>query len=67
MSRAVVDAVFLPGGLGEFEVLCGHAPIISSLTAGRIRYRVSGEEKSVTISSGFVIVKDDRIEACVEV
>ena len=66
VSNAEVSAVFLPGELGEFEVLGGHAPIISSLTGGMIRYREGGEEKSVTISSGFAIVKDDRIEACVE-
>lgn len=60
------DAVFLPGTLGEFEVLPHHAPIISSLERGDIRYRTGTAEHRVRIESGFVTVKDDHIEACVE-
>lgn len=66
MDAVQVDAVFLPGTLGEFEVLPHHAPIISSLEAGDIRYRVGGDEASVRISSGFAMVKDDHIEVCAE-
>ena len=32
------DSVVLPGELGEFQVLVNHAPIISSLVAGEVRY-----------------------------
>ena len=61
-----VSAVFLPGTAGEFEVLDHHAPIISSLETGRIRYRAADGEKEVKISSGFVTVSDNHIRACVE-
>ena len=62
-----VAAVFLPGTLGEFEVLPHHAPIISSLEKGRILYRTpEGEEKTVQIASGFVTVAGDVVKACVE-
>jgi len=61
-----VSAVFLPGSLGGFEVLKGHAPIISALEKGEIRYREGGRENSVTIASGFVSVENDKIEASVE-
>lgn len=60
------DAVFLPGTLGEFEVLSHHAPIISSLERGDIRYRTGTSEHRVRIESGFAIVRDDHIEACIE-
>ncbi len=41
------SAVFLPGAAGAFEVLPGHAPIISALTAGEIRWRVPGSELEI--------------------
>lgn len=37
-----VQRVTLPGAAGEFTVLPHHAPIISSLTAGRVRYLPAG-------------------------
>lgn len=62
-----VSAVFLPGLLGEFEVLRHHAPIISALGRGAIRWRgAGGGEESVAVESGFVIVENDHIQACVE-
>ena len=39
------SAVFLPGAMGSFEVLPGHAPIISALTAGEVRWRPAGVEQ----------------------
>ena len=33
-----VDMAVLPGELGEFQVLVNHAPLISSLTTGEVRY-----------------------------
>ena len=38
------SAVFLPGAKGRFEVLPGHAPIISALTAGEVSWRPAGTE-----------------------
>lgn len=66
-----VDAIFLPGALGEFEVLVGHAPIISLLTAGKIRWRSSdaggrAAEDSLAISGGVVRLKDNRMQICIE-
>ncbi len=62
-----VAAVFLPGTLGEFEVLPHHASIISSLEKGRLRYRTpDGKEDSLQVASGFVTVAGDVIKACVE-
>ena len=34
-------AVFLPGSAAPFEVLPGHAPIISTLEAGTVRWRLT--------------------------
>ncbi|MCR5571280.1 MAG: hypothetical protein K6F42_03460 [Bacteroidales bacterium] len=59
--------VFLPGTLGPFEVLKGHAPIISSLEAGEVRCLLPQETKAVRIASGFAEVKDDTVTVCAEV
>ena len=45
----------LPGTNGLFEILENHAPIISSLAAGRIRLQAEGEEEKVfDIKAGVV-------------
>ncbi len=62
-----VEIVTLPGEMGSFSVLHGHAPLISSLVKGAIRYREDELEKSIAISSGFVEVKDNIVSACVEI
>ena len=56
-----VESVTLPGTLGEFTVLRHHAPLISSLTAGEVRFRQKGGgEQSFAVKGGFVEVKKGR-------
>ena len=64
---ASVSAVSLPGTQAPFEVLPGHAPLISSLERGEIRYVEGGEPRSVPIVSGFVEIAADQVEVCAEV
>lgn len=61
-----VDLVELPGSLSRFEVLKDHAPLISSLTKGVIRYVKDGKEESIEIASGFVEVKNNTVTVCIE-
>ena len=61
-----VEQVELPGMKGRFVVQKDHAPILSALVQGVIRYRSGGEDKEVPVSSGFVKVKDNLVTACVE-
>lgn len=61
-----VQAVFLPGSKGAFEVLDNHAPIISSLTKGVVRYRQDGKETELSISSGFMRCSKNVMTVCVE-
>lgn len=62
-----VEAIFLPGTLGEFEVLNNHAPIISTLTAGRIKWRCAEGEECLAIKGGVVKLRDNEMKICVEV
>lgn len=58
-------AVF-PGVMGSFAVYPQHAPIISALAAGKIRYYAGQQERTIDITSGFIEVKDDVVTVCVE-
>lgn len=62
-----VESVTVPGTLGEFEVLDGHAPLISSLEKGMVAYKpVQGERTQLAIRGGFVEVQKNQISLCVE-
>lgn len=60
------DAVTFPGMAGSFDVLPHHAPLITALREGVIRYRVEGQEQEQSIKGGFVKVENDELSACVE-
>lgn len=59
------DEVTFPGSAGRFTVLTGHAPLLSSLSAGEITYTSGKGRTVIAVKSGVVRVKDDNIEACV--
>lgn len=61
------DAIFLPGELGEFEVLVNHAPIISTLTAGSIKWRQGEDMESMPITGGVMRLKDNVMSVCAEI
>ena len=66
LSETVLS-VTLPGTVSPFQVLPGHAPIITSLSAGKILYRLQGgEESSLAVGAGFALVEDDIVKVCVE-
>ena len=58
--------VFFPGSEGKFEVLDRHAPLISSLRDGEIRWEEDSQIKSMHIKCGFVEVRDNVVTAVVE-
>lgn len=56
-----VDSTTLPGSEGQFQILKNHAPIISVLTVGNLKYKISGAETVVSISGGLVEVNENKI------
>ena len=61
-----VQIVTLPGMIGSFSILPGHAPIVSSLKAGTLSYTtMEGEEHTMDIQGGFVEMSDGTVSACV--
>ena len=55
------DEVELPGEMGHFGVLPGHARLIALLEIGEARYRSGGNNSFVAIGGGFAEVADDRV------
>ena len=61
-----VVSVTLPGVLGSFTVLKNHAPLISVLAKGNIRYTGAGEDvHEFEISGGIADVNNNKIAVCV--
>ena len=61
-----VESVLVPGTLGSFEILNDHAPIISSLSEGKVEYATKDGKKDFNIHGGFVSVKKNEVSLCVE-
>lgn len=61
-----VASVTLPGAMGSFTVLRDHAPIISVLVKGTVKYSDSkGAEGHVEIAGGLADVNNNVISVCV--
>ena len=57
-----VDMVVVPGGDGDFGVLPGHAPLISTLRPGVVDiYEGGAVSDSVFVADGFVEATDTRV------
>jgi F-type H+-transporting ATPase subunit epsilon len=58
---AEVDDVVVPGSMGYFGVLPGHAPLLATLGIGELTYRIGREEYHVAVSGGFAEVRNDKV------
>ena len=56
-----VDEVVLPGVMGYFGVLPGHAPFLSTLGVGELTYRVGRDERHLAVAGGFAEVRNDKV------
>jgi F-type H+-transporting ATPase subunit epsilon len=59
--------VMAPGSLGEFGVLAGHTPFLTTLKTGSLKYKdESGRDRFVFVSSGFAEALPDRVTVLAE-
>jgi len=70
-DRSVVDEeaqmVVAPGEYGEFGVLIGHTPFLTTLKTGMLRYKdKAGGERIVFINGGFAEVLPDKVTVLAE-
>jgi len=61
-----VDIVTAPGFAGEFGVLANHAPFLSTIKIGTLRYKKDGTELELMVSGGFCEVSNNKITFLVE-
>ena len=62
-----VKSVKVPGTSGQFEVLAGHAAIVSSLVEGGVRILDEAEaKKEFTIEKGFIEVLNNEVSLLVQ-
>lgn len=58
-----IDEVLVPGDRGQLDILPGHAPLVTTLSAGVLRYRLKGESghRAVAVSWGYAEVNPDGV------
>lgn len=61
-----VDDVTAPGTVGEFGILPGHTPLLTTLKIGELSYRQGGETFHVAVNWGYVEVENDTVTVLVE-
>jgi F-type H+-transporting ATPase subunit epsilon len=62
-----VQIVMAPGSLGEFGVLIGHTPFLTTLKTGIIRYTdAQGTERYVFVNGGFAEALPDKVTVLAE-
>ena len=61
-----VDEVTAPGTLGEFGVLPGHTPLLTTLKIGELTYRQGNELFHVAVNWGYLEVENDKVTVLVE-
>jgi F-type H+-transporting ATPase subunit epsilon len=61
-----VDEVTAPGTLGEFGILPGHTPMLTTLRIGELSYRKGGQNFHLAVNWGYVEVEDDKVTVLVE-
>ena len=62
-----VQIVMAPGTMGEFGVLSGHTPFLTSLKIGSLKYvDSSGAERFVFVGGGFAEALPDKVTVLAE-
>ena len=62
-----ITSVKVPGISGQFEVLNGHAPIVSALSDGYVRIlKEGGDNLTFKIAAGFIEVINNEVSLLVQ-
>ena len=61
-----VDEITAVGALGEFGVLPGHAPFLTSLKVGEFSYKAENREFHLAVTWGYFEVENDQVTVLVE-
>ncbi len=56
-----VNTVVVPGSDGEIGILNGHAPLVSSLSEGKVKVKIDNGEKIFEVKGGVIEVLNNNI------
>jgi len=56
-----VDEVVAPGQVGEFGILPGHVPFLTTLNSGELKYKKGNTETKLIVEGGVADVRDDKV------
>ena len=65
--KGEVESITLPGTKASFTILNNHAPIISSLSKGILRYKIKENETELPVDGGFIEVTENLITVCLDI
>lgn len=65
LSEAV-DEITAPGAMGQFGLLPGHTPMLTTLDVGELSYRKGNETFYVAVNWGYVEIEEDRVTILAE-
>ncbi|MCO5253810.1 MAG: ATP synthase F1 subunit epsilon [Bacteroidia bacterium] len=55
------DSIILPGAKGSFQVLKGHAPVVSNLVKGNVEVGNGTKNESFAVEGGIVEVLNNKV------
>lgn len=62
-----VTEVVGPGELGEFGILPGHVPFVTTLYPGELKYKQGSEQKVLIVHGGLAEINDDEVKILTDV
>jgi F-type H+-transporting ATPase subunit epsilon len=66
LYAGLVDEVVAPGSEGEFGVLEGHAPFMTTLAEGQVVIKNDGAQRIFNVEGGFADVNEEGITILAE-
>src|SRR4051794_7737698 len=64
--QTAAQEIQIPGKNGYLGILPGHAPLITELSVGEIKYREESAEHSLAVAWGFAEVLPDKVTILAE-
>ncbi len=61
LGSGLVDSVVLPGSDGELGILPQHAPLVTTLQPGELRYTVAGKTTDLAVGEGLVEITQESV------
>jgi len=66
LAEADVESVALPSLEGEIGILPGHRPLFVGIGRGMARFRIGGDEETVSIRGGYAQVQPEKVVVMTE-